>query len=719
LEDRQLLSGNNLVPDPQVYGTANWTLTGDAQYDGAAIWRLSNPGSGIATPLIAVTPGTQYTFSLYIDADVPHLMGAMNLGTYDASKSFLQNYLGSYESTMASHDWEKISILYTAQPGEYYVELKYMRLPAGQGPTDGGTLWMYDFNFTTGITVGPSPSSKRGFYGNMVRVDPLGNWYVPRNGTWQPYTVLGIYNDTSVNSLQTYSNQGFNTIVSNTFSLARLEQAQDAVSSFNPNGMMSMIDISPFIDPRGTYYDDLPLLQQDLVSLEKSPMLSQVLCFYWDNEQYDNYTAAQAVTNLVKAYDINAAGQRQHPIYMLDGQQGLNPLYDSMVDVVGDYVRTPQTASYLGDQPDIVQRAMLTTTSSGQSRPFSLGTISNEAYAGNFQALVYETLLAGGRGFTFYRDGGSNGYNGSLSSPAAMDITLRRWWPLLPGIVSQIDELQPLLATPVQTSWQLAASNPQLVTGIRTYNGQGYLFVVNPTDSAQAATFTANGLPYTPQQLNDYFSGSTVTTIQRNTFTLTLQPYQTRVYWLSGKSRSTPMVKVSDQGGSYTGSPFTAIATVAGINGVAGTRLEGVGIGLTYYAGTRASGPPLPGAPTTAGTYTVVARFGGSRDYAPAMAEINFVIYPMRPTQIITAFDGTYTGQPHTATVTVTGVDGVHHSSLEGVQPTLTYYAASGSALAGPPTAIGTYTVVARFKGTLDYLDVTTVTHFTISPAGI
>jgi hypothetical protein len=705
------------VPDPQVYGTANWTTTGDAQYTSADTWKLSIPASQVDTPLIAVTPGTEYTFSLTISSDVAHLMGAMIIGIYDASKTFLQNYGGSYQATMAANDWENVSILYTAQAGESYVKLKYTRLPAGQGPTDSGTLWMSGFSFTAGITVGSPASPKQAFDGSMVRVDPLGNWSVLRNGTWQPYTVLGIYNDSSVNSLQTYSNQGFNTIVCNTFSLLRLQEAQAAVSPFNPNGMMSMIDISPFIDPRGVYYDNLPLLQQNLATLEASPLLSQVLCFYWDNERFNNYTVTQAVTNLVKAYDTNAAGQRQHPIYMLDGQEGLNPLYDSMVDVVGDYARNPQTAAYLGDRPDIFQRALLMSDSTGQSHPFSLGTISNEAYWDNFQVLIYETLMAGGSGFTFYRDGGSNGYNGNPTDPAAMNITLRDWWPLLPGIVSQIDELQPLLATPVQTSWQLALSNSQLVTGIRTYNGQGYLFVVNPTNSAQAATFTANGLPYTPQQLNDYFSGSTVTTIQGNTFTLTVQPYQTQVYWLSGKNQSTPTVMLSDRGGSYTGSPFTATATLTGINGVTGTSLEGVGIGLTYYAGTRASGPPLPSAPTSAGTYTVVAHFAGSRDYAPAMAEINFVIYPMRPTQIITALDGTYTAQPYTATVTVTGVDGVHYSSLEGVQPTLTYYAASGSALAGPPTAVGTYRVVATFSGSLDYLAVTTVTYFTIAPA--
>ena len=44
--------------------------------------------------------------------------------------------------------------------------------------------------------------------------------------------------------------------------------------------------------------------------------------------------------------------------------------------------------------------------------------------------------------------------------------------------------------------------------------------------------------------------------------------------------------------------------------------------------------------------------------------------------------------------------------SLEGVSPSLTYYAggtASGTPLVGPPSASGTYTVVASFAGSADY----------------
>jgi len=54
------------------------------------------------------------------------------------------------------------------------------------------------------------------------------------------------------------------------FSLNLLQAAKDAVSSFNPGGMMSMIDLGYFIDPRYDTYNNLTLLQQDLQVMDAS-----------------------------------------------------------------------------------------------------------------------------------------------------------------------------------------------------------------------------------------------------------------------------------------------------------------------------------------------------------------------------------------------------------------------------------------------------------------
>ena len=75
-----------------------------------------------------------------------------------------------------------------------------------------------------------------------------------------------------------------------------------------------------------------------------------------------------------------------------------------------------------------------------------------------------------------------------------------------------------------------------------------------------------------------------------------------------------PTVSVTDAGGTYNGSAYTAAATVTGINGTSGTSLEGVGLTLTYYQGSLTAGQ-IAGprrwvcAPVTPGTYTAVASF--------------------------------------------------------------------------------------------------------------
>ncbi len=81
-------------------------------------------------------------------------------------------------------------------------------------------------------------------------------------------------------------------------------------------------------------------------------------------------------------------------------------------------------------------------------------------------------------------------------------------------------------------------------------------------------------------------------------------------------SKSTPTVVVTAPVSTYTGLPVAATAAVAGLDSIFAGTLEGVAPTLMYYAGTDAMGTPLAGAPTTAGTYTAVATFPGSTDYA-------------------------------------------------------------------------------------------------------
>ena len=159
----------------------------------------------------------------------------------------------------------------------------------------------------------------------------------------------------------------------------------------------------------------------------------------------------------------------------------------------------------------------------------------------------------------------------------------------------------------------------------------------------------------------------------------------------------TPSVTVSDLGGPYTGSPYPATAHVNG-----GASLEGVALTLAYYVGSTATGTPSATPPTTVGTYTVVANFAGSTDYAPASSSpVTFSITQATPSVTVSDLGGPYTGSPYPATAHVNG-----GASLEGTTPTLAYYVgstATGTPSATPPSTAGTYTVVANFAGSTDY----------------
>ena len=72
----------------------------------------------------------------------------------------------------------------------------------------------------------------------------------------------------------------------------------------------------------------------------------------------------------------------------------------------------------------------------------------------------------------------------------------------------------------------------------------------------------------------------------------------------------------------------------------------------------------------------------------------------------VTDAGGTYNGLAFAATATVTGVSD-DSSSLEGIAPTPVYYlgsTATGTPFPGAPINAGTYTVVAEFPGSADYV---------------
>ena len=90
-------------------------------------------------------------------------------------------------------------------------------------------------------------------------------------------------------------------------------------------------------------------------------------------------------------------------------------------------------------------------------------------------------------------------------------------------------------------------------------------------------------------------------------------------------TQATPTISLTDAGGTYSGKAFPATAKIAGVVGgvdtTPATSLEGVGLTVTYYVGSTVGSPGTgtTTAPSAVGTYTVVASFAGSTDYAAVL----------------------------------------------------------------------------------------------------
>jgi hypothetical protein len=152
----------------------------------------------------------------------------------------------------------------------------------------------------------------------------------------------------------------------------------------------------------------------------------------------------------------------------------------------------------------------------------------------------------------------------------------------------------------------------------------------------------------------------TILTAGVHTLTVTFTPADSIDYTTATATttitvaKAVPTVDVAG-GGGVADAPIPVTATVAGVDATPSPSLEGVRPALTYYAGTAATGTPLGSQPTTVGTYTVVASFPGSTDYAGASSRpLTFTTTTATATVLLgTSAGSTVYGQAITLTATV------------------------------------------------------------------
>ena len=148
-------------------------------------------------------------------------------------------------------------------------------------------------------------------------------------------------------------------------------------------------------------------------------------------------------------------------------------------------------------------------------------------------------------------------------------------------------------------------------TGTVTFMDGTTVLGTNSLDATGSASFTTSTLNAGSHAITVNYSGDANDAPTSNTATVIVTPL-------------TPTISVSDPSGTYTGSPFAATALLTGANGIPTTSLEGISPTFTYYVGATTSGANLGStAPSTVGTYTVVAAFSAP-NYASVSAANDF-----------------------------------------------------------------------------------------------
>ena len=102
-----------------------------------------------------------------------------------------------------------------------------------------------------------------------------------------------------------------------------------------------------------------------------------------------------------------------------------------------------------------------------------------------------------------------------------------------------------------------------------------------------------------------------------------------------------------------------------------------------------------------AGTASAAASYPGDANHNGSGDSKNFTISKATPTVTVNWTAWTFDGTPHPASGSVTGVGGANLGT-----PTFTYYSGSstaGTPLAGAPSNVGTYTVLASYAGSANY----------------
>lgn len=520
--------GRNLIANPTVDGKASWIFARDAAYDatvsnsddGSGSIRLVTPipTGGIAfTELIPVKVGQLYTYSFHLKTlHGPTYVGAQ-ISLHDADKTYLRNHDSAWGGTTLDGDWQEFAMPFVVPEGVTYVGLQVYKTDNTQPQ---GTVWADDFYLGTGIGLKQPPSSKRAFEGTLVRVDELGNFEVKRGDEWNPYFPLCMYSD-NYRDWSVYSKQGWNTIVW-CGAAHQVKQAQDAVSDFNPHGMMAGFSIAEYTSPSHVYYNDRAQLRESLQEVFDEGLSDNLLLYYWDNENHHTeWDVPTDVIATIRSIDVSADGKQRRPVYALQGTFNTARVHAAhgLVDVSGTYVGGNATDTGGAGHGGYGSLFILDRLEQ-QTSPAAFAQFNGVDGPGDMRLRVYNSLILGARAIGYWRDC----FGPNTQQPWSVGpVDEKPWWPDFPNLRREVDQLLLVIREPHWTDWTATIDVPDVVhIGTRQHEGDAYLLLVNQTNRPQQFHITLDQLPYEPAEVRSAFDDRKLATVSGGAFKMTL-----------------------------------------------------------------------------------------------------------------------------------------------------------------------------------------------------
>jgi hypothetical protein len=309
-----------------------------------------------------------------------------------------------------------------------------------------------------------------------------------------------------------------------------------------------------------------------------------------------------------------------------------------------------QSVTFTPDSPNYLPVSNTVNVKVNQATPLTTVTPYSLTYDGNAHTATASATGLGGAALSatgFTLSGTTHTSGGSYTSDAWTFTDASGNYATVTGTVSDVI---------AKTSTGVSVNLGNLS---QTYTGSPLAPTVTTTPSGLAVTYTYNGSTTVPTTAGTY---TVVATINDPNY-----QGSTTGSLVIGKATTGVSVTLGNLAQSYTGSPLTPTAT---------TTPSGLAVTYTY------NGSATP--PTAAGTYAVVATINDPNYQGSTTGSLVIAKATSGVSVTLGSLAQSYTGSPLTPTVTTTP---------SGLAVTYTY---NGSAT--PPTAAGTYTVVATIN---------------------